>query len=275
MGTIKLLRDTGCKRPLKISCQFSDKFSNLYRINKIKNNKEIKMIINIYDKNTLRVVAHPVATSFEDFKNNPILFYPDWDSTRHVYSDIEYQNPILISGNMREMSKEELYAVGKYTLADNELIENNKIKTVELSECEFIENNTVKLNRNLKIEQIKKELSNLKVEYSEKEFIFKGKYLQRNREKGDRDNLTGIAVLLMSTGQKEYDGWKVLDKDTREHVYLKLSLDDLKILALHMQEQVTKAMKTESALISKLNTLSDEELKLFNAREEYETLWNV
>ena len=232
------------------------------------------MIINIYDKNTLRVVAHPVATSFEDFKNNPILFYPDWDSTRHVYSDIEYQNPILISGNMREMSKEELYAVGKYTLADNELIENNKIKTVELSEFEYVEDNQIKFKRDEKIEALKKELSALKVEYSEKEFIFKGKYLQRNREKGDRDNLTGVVVLLMATGQKEYDGWKVLDKDTREHVYLKLSLDDLKILALHMQEQVTKAMKTESALISKLNTLSDKELKLFNAREEYEVIWN-
>ena len=232
------------------------------------------MIINIYDKNTLQVVAHPVATSFEDFKNNPILFYPDWDSTRHVYSDIEYQNPILISGNMREMSKEELYAVGKYTLADNELIENNKIKTVELSEFEYVEDNQIKFKRDEKIEALKKELSALKVEYSEKEFLFQGKYLQRNREKGDRDNLTGIVVLLMATGQKEYDGWKMLDKDTREHIYLKLSLNDLKVMALHMQGQVTKAMKTESALISKLNTLSDKELKLFNAREEYEVIWN-
>ena len=232
------------------------------------------MIINIYNKNNLQVVAHPVVTNLEDFKDNPIMFYPDWDSTRHVYSDIEYQNPILISGNMREMSKEELYAVGKYTLADNELVENNKIKAVELSEFEYIENNTVKLNRNLKIEQIKKELSELKVEYSESEFLFKGKYLQKNREKGDRDNLTGIVVLLMATGQKEYDGWKVLDKDTREHVYLKLSLNDLKVMALHMQEQVTKALKTESSLIEKLETLTDEELKKFNAREEFEKLWN-
>lgn len=129
-------------------------------------------------------------------------------------------------------------------------------------------------DRNLKIEQIKKELSDLKVEYSESEFLFKGKYWQRNREKGDRDNLTGIVVLLMATGQKEYDGWKVLDKDTREHVYLKLSLNDLKVMALHMQEQVTKALKTESSLIEKLETLTDEELKLFNAREEFEKLWN-
>lgn len=232
------------------------------------------MIINIYDKNTLQIVAHPVATNFEDFKNNPVLFYPNWDNTRHVCSDTEFQNPILVAGNIREMTKEELYAVGKYTLADNELVENNKIKTVELSECEFIENNTVKLNRNLKIEQIKKELSELKTEHSEKEFVYKEKYLQKNREKGDRDNLTGIVVLLMATGQKEYDGWKVLDKDTREHVYLKLSLNDLKVMALHMQEQVTKALKTESSLIEKLETLTDEELKLFNAREEFEKLWN-
>lgn len=232
------------------------------------------MIINIYDKNTLQVVAHPVATNFEDFKNNPVLFYPNWDNTRHVCSDTEFQNPILAAGNIREMTKEELYAVGKYTLADNELVENNKIKTVELSECEFIENNTVKLNRNLKIEQIKKELSELKTEHSEKEFVYKEKYLQKNREKGDRDNLTGIVVLLMATGQKEYDGWKVLDKDTREHVYLKLSLNDLKIMALHMQEQVTKALKTESSLIEKLETLTDEELKNYKAAEEFEKLWN-
>lgn len=232
------------------------------------------MIINIYDKNTLQIVAHPVVTNFEDFKNNPVLFYPNWDNTRHVCSDTEFQNPILVAGNIREMTKEELYAVGKYTLADNELVENNKIKTVELSECEFIENNTVKLNRNLKIEQIKKELSELKTEHSEKEFLYKGKYLQKNREKGDRDNLTGIVVLLMATGQKEYDGWKVLDKDTREHVYLKLSLNDLKVMALHMQEQVTKALKAESSLIEKLETLTDEELKKFNAREEFEKLWN-
>ncbi len=232
------------------------------------------MIINIYDKNNLQVVAHPVVTNLEDFKDNPIMFYPDWDSTKHVYSDIEYQNPILISGNMREMSKEELYAIGKYTLADNELVENNKIKAVELSEFEYIENNTVKLNRNLKIEQIKKELSDLKVEYSEKEFLFKGKYLQKNREKGDRDSLTSLILLLTITGRKETSEWKLIDKDTREHVYPTLTLDDFKLMAFHMQSQLSKALKTESEIIARLKTLSDEELKIFNAKEEFEKLWN-
>nr|DAF18505.1 MAG TPA: tail fiber assembly protein [Caudoviricetes sp.] len=147
-------------------------------------------------------------------------------------------------------------------------------KIVKLKECETIKDGEIVFNKDFKLDQMKKELSELKVEYSEKEFLFKGKYLQKNREKGDRDNLTGIVVLLMATGQKEYDGWKVLDKDTREHVYLKLSLNDLKVMALHMQEQVTKALKTESSLIEKLETLTDEELKLFNAREEFEKLWN-
>ena len=147
-------------------------------------------------------------------------------------------------------------------------------KLVELKDYETIKNGEIEFDRAVKIEYLKAELSNLKTEYSEKEFLFKGKYLQKNREKGDRDNLTGIVVLLMATGQTEYDGWKVIDKDTGEHVYLKLSLNDLKVMALHMQEQVTKALKAESEIIARLKILSDEELKNFNAREEFEKLWN-
>ena len=129
-------------------------------------------------------------------------------------------------------------------------------------------------DREKRIELLKKELSSLKVEFSEKEFLFKGKYLQKNRERGDRDSLTGLVVLLMATNQNTYDGWKVIDKETGEHVYLKLTLDDFKLMALHMQEQVTKAMKVESELIVKLNILSDNELKAFDSRKEYESLWS-
>lgn len=129
-------------------------------------------------------------------------------------------------------------------------------------------------DRNLKIEQIKKELSELKVEYSEKEFLFKGKYLQKNREKGDRDSLTSLILLLTITGRKETSEWKLIDKDTREHVYPTLTLDDFKLMAFHMQSQLSKALKTESEIIARLKILSDEELKLFNAREEFEKIWN-
>jgi len=229
------------------------------------------MIINIYDKNTLQIVAHPVATSLEDFKDNPVLFYPDWDNTRHVCSDTEFQNPILVAGNIREMTKEELYAVGKYTLADNELVENNKIKTVELSECEFIENNTVKLNRNLKIEQIKKELSELKTEHSEKEFVYKEKYLQRNREL-DKNNLNNIVTMMIATKKVTFDGWKFKNKD-RTDEYVTLTMQDVLELSKIMTEQTTKAMHTETVLRENLANLSDEELKNYNSAEEFEKIW--
>ena len=146
-----------------------------------------------------------------------------------------------------------------------------KGKLVKAKELVKLEKELEKQN---KINNILRELSNLKVEYSEAEFLFQGKYLQKNREKGDRDNLMGLVVLLRETGQTEYNGWKVIDKDTREHVYLKLTLEEMKILALHMQEQVTKAMKTESALIEKVKTLKDNEIEEFNARIEFDNLWN-
>ena len=147
-------------------------------------------------------------------------------------------------------------------------------KLVELQHYETIKNGEIIFNRNKRIEEIKKELSELKVEYSEKEFLFQGKYWQKNREVGDRNNLTSIMLMLTASKQLHYDGWKVVDKDSGKDVYLKLSIQELNLMALHMQEQVTKSMKTETALKEKLETLLDEELKLFNAREEFEKLWN-
>ena len=67
-------------------------------------------------------------------------------------------------------------------------------KIVKLKECETIKDGKIVFNKDFKLDQTKKELSELKVEYSEKEFLYKGKYLQKNREKGDRDNLTGIVA---------------------------------------------------------------------------------
>ena len=147
-------------------------------------------------------------------------------------------------------------------------------KLVELKDYETIKNGEIEFDRAVKIEYLKAELSNLKTEYSEKKFLFQGKYWQKNREVGDRNNLTSIMLMLTASKQLHYDGWKVVDKDSGKDIYLKLSIQELNLMALHMQEQVTKSMKTETALKEKLETLLDEELKLFNAREEFEKLWS-
>jgi len=228
------------------------------------------MIVNIYDKNNLQVIARPVATSFEDFKNNPILFYPDWDNAKHICSDVEFQNPILVSGNIREMTKEEMYAVGKYTLADNELVENNKIKTVALSECEYVENNVIKLNRGKRIERIKKELYELRLEYDVAPFEFEVggvKYLQNNRSI-DQSNLTRIVVMCQAMKKTEFENWKFYTKDNSEK-YVNLTLQDMMKMANIMQLHTTKAMTTETLLSHNLENLTDEELKEYNAEEKY------
>lgn len=229
------------------------------------------MIINIYDKNNLKVIAHPVATSLEDFKDSPVLFYPDWDNAKHICSDIEFQNPILVAGNIGEMTKNELYNAGKYTLADNELVENNKIKTVALSECEYVENNVIKLNREKRIEQIKKELYDLRLAYDVAPFEFTVDgtiYLQNNRSI-DQSNLTRIVVLCQAMKKTEFENWKFYTKDNSEK-YVNLTLQDMMKMANIMQLQTTKSMATETLLSHSLENLTDEKLKNYDSKEEYE-----
>ncbi|MGL5639868.1 MAG: hypothetical protein ACRCW7_11130 [Cetobacterium sp.] len=91
------------------------------------------MIIYIYDIKTLQVVARPIVNSYDEFKAEPIKFYPDWNIENHLASEIEFQNPILNSGVIREKTREESILLDNKTelLQDGEYIENNKIIVVE------------------------------------------------------------------------------------------------------------------------------------------------
>jgi len=229
------------------------------------------MNVVIYDKKSLEVIARPIITNLEDFKKEPNLFYPDWDSKKHIWNEIEYQNPVLENGNLRESTKEELYRTGKYTLAENELIENGKIKTVELSEFEYVENNVIKLNREKRIEQIKKELYDLRLEYDVAPFEFEVggvKYLQNNRSI-DQSNLTRIVVMCQAMKKTEFENWKFYTKNNSEK-YVNLTMQDMMKMANIMQSHTTKAMATETLLSHNLENLTDTELKEYDAKDRYE-----
>ena len=229
------------------------------------------MNIVIYDKKSLKVIAKPVITNLEDFEKEPNLFYPDWDSEKHIWNELEYQNPVLDNGNLREATKEELYRTGKYTLAENELIENGKIKTVELSEFEYVENNVIKLNREKRIEQIKKELYDLRLEYDVAPFEFEVggvKYLQNNRSI-DQSNLTRIVVMCQAMKKTEFENWKFYTKNNSEK-YVNLTMQDMMKMANIMQSHTTKAMATETLLSHNLENLTDTELKEYDAKDRYE-----
>ena len=154
------------------------------------------------------------------------------------------------------------------TAPDNYFV-NGKI--VKLKECETIKDGKIVFNRDFKIEQIKKELSELKTEHSEKEFVYKEKYLQRNREL-DKNNLNNIVTMMMATKKATFDGWKFKNKD-RTDEYVTLTMQDVLELSKIMTEQTTKAMHTETVLRENLANLSDGELKNYKAAEEFEKLW--
>lgn len=90
------------------------------------------MIIYIYDIKNLQVVARPIVGSYEEFKAEPTKFYPDWNVTNHISTEVEFQNPIL-DGVIREKTREELILLDGTTelLQDGEYIEDNKIIRVE------------------------------------------------------------------------------------------------------------------------------------------------
>nr|DAN39364.1 MAG TPA: hypothetical protein [Caudoviricetes sp.] len=256
------------------------------------------MNVVIYDKKSLEVIARPIITSLEDFKINPNLFYPDWDSEKHIWNELEYQNPVLENGNLREATKEELYKAGKYNLAENELIEDGKIKAVELSEFEYIEDNQIKYRKEGKIEKLKEELYQLRLEREKKPFEFevKGtKYLQHNRTI-DQSNITKIlfslvlkfALSLMkqiTAGKKlnlaqvmadfmstEYENWKFYTEDGSEK-YVNVSVQKFIEMSEIMRKHTTTSMVAETTLSHSLESKTVEELKTFDAEAEYNKLF--
>ena len=256
------------------------------------------MIVNIYSKDTLEIIGRPVISSLEDFEKDPNLFFPDFNKEKHIISETEYQNPILERGKLREMTKEELYAVGRYTLADNEMIENDKITTVNLSEFEYIEDNQIKYKKEEKIEKLKQELYQLRLEREKKPFEFeiKGtKYLQYNRTI-DQSNITKVLFALVlkfvlgltkqiAAGKKlnfarvvtefmatEYENWKFYTEDNSEK-YVNVSVQKFIEMSEIMRKHTTASMVTETTLSHSLLTKSVEELKKFKAEEEYNKLF--
>ena len=256
------------------------------------------MIVNIYSKDTLEIIGRPVISNLEDFEKEPKLFFPDFNKENHIISEIEYQNPILEKGKLREMTKEELYAVGRYTLADNEMIENEKIKTVTLSEFEYIEDNQIKYRKEEKIEKLKQEIYELRLEREKKPFEFevKGtKYLQYNRTI-DQSNITKVLFALVlkfvlglakqiTAGKKlnfaqvltefmatEYENWKFYTEDNSEK-YVNVSVQKFIEMSEIMRKHTTTSMVTETTLSHSLLAKSVEELKKFKAEEEYNKLF--
>lgn len=144
-------------------------------------------------------------------------------------------------------------------------------KIVKLKECETIKDGKIVFNREKRIEQIKKELYELRLAYDVAPFEFEVggvKYLQNNRSI-DQSNLTRIVVMCQAMKKTEFENWKFYTKDNSEK-YVNLTLQDMMRMANIMQLHTTKAMATETLLSHNLENLTDKELKEYDAKDRYE-----
>lgn len=149
-------------------------------------------------------------------------------------------------------------------------VKSKKLENILLGQFEELVGTVVSTNIELLKQSILSELSELKTEFAEKAFIFNEKYLQKNRDV-DKANLTSIVVMLNTTKQTVFKNWKFKDLNGSD-VYADLSVADMLNMANIMQTQTTNTLIAESTLIKKLETLTVEELKVFDARKEFELM---
>ena len=90
------------------------------------------MIIYIYDKNSLELIAQPMTLGVEKFKEEPNLFFPDWNSETMVFSTSLLINPVIDieTGELREMNEYEQIVAEKLFLAAGEYLDE-KTKSVK------------------------------------------------------------------------------------------------------------------------------------------------
>lgn len=168
----------------------------------------------------------------------------------------------------------------KYVLVDKDKIDIKDLTLYTLTNGKLEkDSDKVRLREierlNVKKNMVKKTLHNLKTYYSEKEFVYKGKYLQRNRALGDRDNLNGVVTLLIASKQTSYNGWKVFNTETKHYEFITLTVQEIVELGLMMNSYLAKALQVENILLNRLETMTEEQMNKTNFEKEYEKLWTT
>ena len=240
------------------------------------------MIIYIYNKNSLELIAQPMTLGVEKFKEEPNLFFPDWNSETMVFSTSLLLNPVIDTetGELREMTEYEQIVAGKLFLADGEYLDEKtkSVKRVTKPNDWSIwdrENKKWKVDNTLMNER-KKELKDkllqdlaeaksnylnqtIEIEKAGKKYIFENNEKNRNR--------LSLKISLM---------W-VLDQDKIEKVkaqndkglieFIELNKAELKILAGKIQDLIQIADIAEQMAVTGLERYSIEQLMALDVND--------
>ena len=195
-----------------------------------------------------------------------IMYNKDTLQVIGTNKDVSMIAPTMAGDVVEEMEYQEVQVNPNLYFVNGELVELRAYETIKDGKIDF--------NRDKRIEELRKELYDLRLAYDVAPFEFEVDgvtYLQNNRSI-DQSNLTRIVVMCQAMKKTTFEHWKFYTKENSEK-YVNISLQDMTEMANIMQEQTTKSMATETLLSHNLENLTEEELKNYNAKEKYGTTY--
>ena len=233
------------------------------------------MIIYIYDKNSLELIAQPMTLGVEKFKENPSLFFPDWNSETMAFATSLLLNPILdeTTGELREMNEYEQITSGKLFLADGEYLDE-KTKSVKRvakpndwsvwdkdSKKWKVDNTLLNERKKQLKEKLLQDLVEAKSNYLNQTIEIEKagkKYIFENNEK-NRNRLSLKISLMWVLEQDKIEKVKAQnDKGLVE--FIELNKAELKVLAEKIQNIIEIADMAEQTAVTGLERYTIEQL---------------
>jgi len=242
-------------------------------------------VIYIYLIATMECIAQPVTTGVDKFKENPNLFFPDWNEESMKFSTSLLSNPILDkkTGELREMTEVEKIKAGKTTLSDGSYLDevNETIVTIakpnewsvwdENSNTWKVDNNL--LNKKLKElrEKALKDLVEAKSNFLNQPLgIEKAgkKYTFENNER-NRNSLSLKMSLMWTLEQDKIEKVKVQnDKGLVE--FIELNRAELKDLAKKIQDIIEIADVAEQMAVVGISRYNIEQMLELNVSDFFQ-----
>ena len=240
------------------------------------------MIIYIYDKNSLELIAQPMTLGVKKFKEDPALFFPDWNSETMVFSTSYLVNPVLDTetGELREMNEYEQIVAGKLFLADGEYLDEKtkSVKRVAKPNDWSIwdrENKKWKVDNNLLNERKKQlkekllqDLAEAKSNYLNQTIEIEKagkKYTFENNEK-NRNRLSLKISLMWVLEQDKIEKVKVKNEKGLVE-FVELGKAELKVLAGKIQDIIQVADVSEQTAVTGLERYSIEQLMTLEVKD--------
>ena len=240
------------------------------------------MIIYIYDKNSLELIAQPMTLGVEKFKENPNLFFPDWNSETMVFSTSLLINPVIDTetGELREMNEYEQIVAGKLFLADGEYLDE-KTKSVKRvtkpndwsiwnkdNKKWEVDNSLLNERKKQLKDKLLQDLAEAKSNYLNQTIEIEKagkKYIFENNEK-NRNRLSLKISLMWVLDQNKIE--KVKAQNEKGLVeFIELDKTELKVLAGKIQDIIEVADIAEQTAVTGLERYSIEQLMALDVND--------